>query len=207
LLSLKRIALISAVMLVTAPANATILASVSLPIPQAAVFGCCRVEQDFSLDYNLLVTGASGTGYALLNLTLQGATNQTPYPAPWNFEGDTQMSVAGVGTWWVPYGNWSPFTYVFVPFTFGVPETLHFTGFARAVLVATPGADLSPLAGGPITASVDFSGIRMIYGDDLIHTMPTAAVSLTQMSVPEPSFTCALLLIFLTMAAGRWHRL
>lgn len=183
--------------ILAASAHAAILASASFVIPAVQTdYFCCHIQQDYAGDYTLLVTGGTGDGYAALDADLRWTTNETPYNAPWSFEGDANIST-GLSYYCHPYcaGGHSGPPYI-VPFTFGVPETLHITATASVTFHAPVDTVLPPgLAGGTIVASVDLSGIGAIY-DANTRFVRDAFVSFDPAAdVPEPSSWAMLLVI------------
>jgi len=192
--TLKRLA----VMLVIscASAMAATLASVSLPVTETTLtFGYYRgaVEQDFSDYYELLVTGGTGTGFATLNATLNG--DEGPCCFSEVLEGDARLSTGygyketsvglQTGCPGPNFASTSGGDGCFIPFTFGVPEILDFTGYAKATYSLPLGTSIT---GGDITASVQLYGIDAVYRNletDLI--IAGAQVSFDPLTTPEPS--------------------
>jgi len=209
--TLKRLA----VMLVIscASAMAATLASVSLPVTETTLtFGYYRgaVEQDFSDYYELLVTGGTGTGFATLNATLNG--DEGPCCFSEVLEGDARLStgygfietLAGGYQTYCPgptYASTSGGDGCLIPFTFGVPEILDFTGYAKATYYFPLGTNLTGL---DITASVQLYGIDAVYRNletDLI--IAGAQVSFDPLTTPEPSQAAMIVLGLLAILVLR----
>jgi len=188
------------------PVSGAMLASVSLQIPDVMTPFCCYVEQDFSTQYTLLVTGGSGQGFALLDGILRGSTQEGGFGLA-RFEGDADLTITtpgGSSSWYVPYfpGIPGPALYCYelcdIPFTFGVPETVTLSGYAQATFSATPGMDPRSIGVyGTLDASVEFDGIIGVVADSGLGPhgplMPTD-IYFEPVAVPEPSSLSLLLL-------------
>lgn len=184
-------------------ANAAIIANITLAgMPsQEPTTGatCCYFRQDFSDYYTLTATGGTGQGYAVLDVLLSTTSDEANFgtPPPYTFSTDAQIFVDGLNnsSWWAPNGTGClmgpqcvPF--IAIPFTFGIPETIHVSGYVDAQLSAEFGTDLSSIApyAPYIGASVNIRGISEIYstpgGPQVI---PGAQATLVPEAVPEPA--------------------
>ena len=199
------------------PVSGAMLASVSLQLPDELPPFCCYVEQDFSVQYTLLVTGGTGQGRALVDGALRGFTQEGLFGTVLT-EGAADLTIttsSGSSNWYVPYFPGLPgpallcYELCDIPFTFGVPETVTLSGYAKAAFSGPVGADPRSLGVyGSLDASVEFDGITGVVDDTglgphgsqvpaEIHFDPVTAV-------PEPS-SLSLLLVAMFACAAVWR--
>ena len=197
-------------------------------------------ESTFSQDYTLLITGGTGSGWAVFSYTLSGATNESEYPWAIQTGATAQLNIAtrqgttylSVGDWTGPAGSAglpylacdgsslftvsqspSPPAPCFIPFTFGVSQTIHVEAVVQAMY------DVDPLflldnpgwvVPGGYSGTVQFDGVTGFTTTlDPVYACPQCPKpgdTISFDAVPEPSFALLLLCFAVGLTTVRYRQ-